>query len=263
MPEKRFDIESLLTFHPPKYFCEKCYGLITKDVFGWPSEKIECPICGVEYVPTEEYNKWEAGKYLSVKNLEIKFSDIIAHSRILAGIARRAKYFLKSKKEKIIYNHDVTPMRALLSSLCYAQNFVHFITFGISTMFLGALKLAAQSIDVRGIISNIDNKLVDELTNYNYEAPKLDLKIFGRGGEKKKGQTMPHQKIIIIDGLMGFKGSANLTIPGWRKATEKREIIEVVTDVKEVIELNNQFFSPIWAEFSDINDKIEMQEAPF
>lgn len=35
----------------------------------------------------------------------------------------------------------------------------------------------------------------------------------------------PHQKVLVVDGLLAFKGSANLTTAGWRKAAEQCEII--------------------------------------
>ncbi len=67
--------------------------------------------------------------------------------------------------------------------------------------------------------------------------------------------------MIIIDGLLAFKGSANLTLSGWRKAAQGRDVIELVTDLKEVVDLNNRYFSPIWAEFQN-TQQITM-ELPF
>jgi len=69
---------------------------------------------------------------------------------------------------------------------------------------------------------------------------------------------MPHQKLVVIDGLLAFKGAANLTLAGWRKAAQGRDVVEVVTDVDEVIDLNNRLFSPIWAELDDFGDSIRM-----
>ena len=66
----------------------------------------------------------------------------------------------------------------------------------------------------------------------------------------------------MIDGLIAFKGSANLTVSGWRRAAEGRDIIECVTDVKQVVQLHNRYFSPIWDEFSDVRIVRMLDESP-
>jgi hypothetical protein len=60
----------------------------------------------------------------------------------------------------------------------------------------------------------------------------------------------------VIDGLLAFKGSANLTMTGWRKAEIGHEEIEVITDVKKAIALHNRYFSPVWANLSAYGDMI-------
>jgi len=263
MPEKGFDIESILHFSPPRYFCEKCYALLTLnfDILNEEKTKGICPVCEVEYLPTGNFSRWDIPEYLSESGLEIKFDSLINHCQKLAKISSEARSFLKSKK-KNGFRLGYPPMRALFLSLQRAQKFVHFSSYGISHMLLGAIKMAAQRIKVRGIVSNVDKNMIKELTKYKAEAPRMDIKIYEREIEPEKRVSSPHQKIIIIDGLMAFKGSANLTISGWRKAAVGHEIIELVTDVKDVIELNNSYFSPVWAETSDIKE-IDMIEAPF
>jgi hypothetical protein len=34
---------------------------------------------------------------------------------------------------------------------------------------------------------------------------------------------------------------------GWRKAAHGHEVIEPVTNVGEVVDLHNRFFSPVWS----------------
>jgi hypothetical protein len=69
-----------------------------------------------------------------------------------------------------------------------------------------------------------------------------------------------HQKLVIIDGLLAFKGSANLTLNGWRKAAKGLDLVEVVTDVNEVTQLHNEYFSPAWGQSSKHDDTIEMED---
>jgi hypothetical protein len=65
----------------------------------------------------------------------------------------------------------------------------------------------------------------------------------------------------VIDGLMTFKGSANLTQTAWRKAEKGRDEVEVVTDVEKVIKLHNRYFSPIWADLSEYGDAIAIDDS--
>lgn len=102
----------------------------------------------------------------------------------------------------------------------------------------------------------LSENTVSELTDYHDEAPEMHVKIYD--SSHTGFTTMPHQKLIVIDGLLAFKGSANLTLAGWRKAAQGRDTVDVVTDMDQVIELNNRLFAPIWAEFSDLGDSIEM-----
>src|SRR5262249_21598106 len=51
---------------------------------------------------------------------------------------------------------------------------------------------------------------------------------------------VPHKKLIVIDGLLAFKGSANLTQTAWRSAEQGMDIIEVVSNISEVSRLHNR-----------------------
>lgn len=136
-------------------------------------------------------------------------------------------------------------MRALLEAFSSARYFIHFTTYGISAMLLGALKLASLRVGVRGIVSGVKNDtMAKEIYEYAGETPDMHLRVF-----QNDAPFFPHQKIIVIDGLLAFKGSANMTDFGWRKAAHGREVIELVTELGEVAELHNRFFSPIWAQF--------------
>lgn len=229
-----FDLDSLLHFNPPHYVCERCFALLTDVPANFA---YRCPVCDVAYVPTDEFPS--VGDYLSARGLALAYEDVMAHGQRLAEIARRTRAGLTGQLP------DYTPMRALLEAIGSARHCVHFTTFGISAWFVGALKMAAQYIDVRGVISGIKrDEVFRELTTYAGDAPRLQTRLFGQ-----ESQWFPHQKIIVIDGLIAFKGSANLTDIGWRKAAHGREVVEVITDIAEVIELNNRFFSPVWVGF--------------
>jgi len=124
---------------------------------------------------------------------------------------------------------------------------------------IGILKLAAQYVPVRGIISgNVAEQIISEVTDFKDEAPNLSLDFWKHGN--LRGMDEPHHKLIVIDGLIAFKGSANLTHTAWRSVINGMDIIEVVTDTEEVIKLHNSFFSPLWARLSKLEDEICMDD---
>jgi phosphatidylserine/phosphatidylglycerophosphate/cardiolipin synthase-like enzyme len=77
-------------------------------------------------------------------------------------------------------------------------------------------------------------------------------------------QDAPHQELLVVDGLIAFKGSANLTNTGLRKADRGLDISEVVTDYKQVTSLNNKYFAPVWKRITVGNsDKLLIDGVPF
>jgi phosphatidylserine/phosphatidylglycerophosphate/cardiolipin synthase-like enzyme len=172
--------------------------------------------------------------------------DIFEHCKRLASIAHR----IQQKTP------DYSPIRGLLEAHKQAKRFIHINSWGISREFLMALKLVAQDIPVRGIISLFPNQnwLLAELHNYKNEAPNLQIKTVCASSHN--WDKLPHQKLIVIDGLLAFRGSANLTLAAWRKAQWDYDEVEVVTDVEKVINLHNRYFSSVWAKLSDYGEAI-------
>ena len=115
---------------------------------------------------------------------------------------------------------------------------------------IGALKLTSQRIPVRGIVSlPSDNATaLNESQEKDEESPMFQVKTFL--GSSTYSQ-LPHQKLIVIDGLLAFKGSVNLSQNSWRKIPDNYEDLEIITDVDQVIEHHNRLFSYIWKEVSD------------
>jgi hypothetical protein len=226
-----FNLDQLLQFQLPQVRCTGCLALHTASTVP--------ALCGCCGQPLEDARP-------------LHFADPIVHGQHLARIARELR---QSQATSV---PTFPPMRALFETLAAAQQFVHFTTYGISAMLLGAVKLASFHIDVRGVISGIKNdSLLKELMSFPDESPNLQLRL-----AQQEAHSFPHQKIIVVDGLVAFKGSANLTDYGWRKAAFGREYIEMVTDMNEVAELHNRFFSPVWAAFEVGSDTQPSPAAP-
>ncbi|HEX5156503.1 MAG TPA: phospholipase D-like domain-containing protein [Ktedonobacterales bacterium] len=239
-----FDIKSLLDFSPPNFFCQKCRALLVSMPINYEFSRVSCTVCGVDYLATESNLFWNARQYFESGGRKIEFKDTMAQSRALAVLAQNLDNALR--EPGWIY-----PMQVLLEALNAAQAFIHFMTYGMSLQLVGALRMAALHVPVRGIVANASPAIAEELKTYAKESPHLETHLYERSDKRLDWDNMPHQKVIIIDGLLAFKGSANLTVDGWRKAAKGLDSVDVVTDVNEVIALNNRLFSPVWAKEDD------------
>jgi hypothetical protein len=239
-----FDIATLLDFQPAHYWCLCCHTLWKNPVVEMTRSKdwtfLRCKICKTTYRTTKEFHMFGITRFLSLDMFDGKpltrIPDLFAHSMAIAEIANR----LKSKKK------EYPPFRALMQSVVVAKAFIHFVSWGISPMTIGMLKLISQQVSVRGIVAgNVGEQIISEVTDYQNEAPGLEIRFWKHNNFR--GVDEPHQKLIVIDGLIAFRGSANLTHVAWRSALNDMDDIEAVTDVDEVIMLHNRFYSALWA----------------
>lgn len=134
----------------------------------------------------------------------------------------------------------------LFDALAEAKGFVHFVSWGISYLMLGAMKLlSAQSVLVNGIVSGVRYAdMLEEMNSWEVALESVFMNVVGI--DQAESRQAPHLKLLVIDGLVAFKGSANLTTDGWRKASKHGEMVEVVTDPMEVQRLNNTYFTKAW-----------------
>lgn len=240
-----FDISDLVRFNPPRHLCEKCCAIDQPrhDRIRGGFGPVCCSVCRVEYVATPHYPRSEFESYLSREaRLDVRFSDPIAHGRTLAEIAGR---FGRSDR----YPPDLHTFYELLLA---SESFIHITSMNITHVLIGALKLISHRVRVRGIVTGVRDDTAEELTDYRGEAPNFLCHVF------ESGRDAPHGKLIIVDGLVAIKGSANLTHQAWRNTGRGLEILEIVTDVSLVRDLNNKYFSPIWGRRSTIGDSIDM-----
>jgi hypothetical protein len=92
----------------------------------------------------------------------------------------------------------------LFSALAAAKGFVHFTSWGISQVILGGLKLLSeQEVYVAGIVSSPYSGTLDEIKKSDREMESLFLNVVGIPQERLN--MAPHQKLVVIDGLLAFK----------------------------------------------------------
>lgn len=253
-----FDIEKFLDpdFKPARYRCYRCLSLWTG--IPWPEnqdEAYQCPQCSVKYYPKNgEGGTGDLGIFLGSKGCSLQMGDLIGHATRLAQAAR----YFKNRKIPPTWPYDVySPMAALLQAFALAKRFIHFASFGLTPYMLGVLTATAQRVPVNGVVTSNSTRTSDLLkaaqSSYDEVGERLVLRELTA---QDSSIDLPHQKLVVVDGLLAFKGSANLTEFAWRKAKDGLEMVEVVTDVEEVINLNNQYFSPIWLNASKHREPI-------
>jgi phosphatidylserine/phosphatidylglycerophosphate/cardiolipin synthase-like enzyme len=249
MVNSNFGNQNFLNFPPALAHCEKCLA-ISKAMRRNQNQQIYCPVCRVEYAFQGNFKIEPFRAYFRKRGLYINIDNPVEHIKHLRLIANRVQQD----------SPNYPPLKGLFESINNAQQFIHFTTFGISHQFLGALKLVAQRIQVRGIVSLPPDQawLLPELECYKNEAPGLSIKTVC--ASSRNWEELPHQKLVVIDGLLAFKGSVNLTQTAWRKAARGYDEVEVLTDVEKVINLHNRYFSPVWADLSEYGDIIRISD---
>jgi len=153
-------------------------------------------------------------------------------------------------------------MRLLFEVLSRARSFVHFASWGISHQLVGALKLTSIRVPVYGFVSSADRQIRAELTAFPDETPRLNAKVIS---PHTANFEAPHQKLVIVDGLIAFKGSTNLTNAALRKADTGLDVSEVITDYQMVVDFNNRFFAPTWKKIMapDSTEVLIWDDPPF
>jgi hypothetical protein len=237
-----FDAKSLIDCHFPRIICPRC-GAIGVDVpFRYVLQEHQkqsnCPVCKVKWdvsdIFTDTHISWD--KFFSLYFSLIP-QDLLQQAKRLAVIATAYE-----QPEHYAPIDRLSPLQMVLWLIARSEHFIHFATWNISNDFLGALAVAATKIPVRGIIGGITANQVELVTSLQEALPRFQLKIFG----DRSNWDAPHQKLMIFDGLVAVDGSANLTLNAWNKVAEGKERIRLVTEVDEVRQLNNRYFSALF-----------------
>ena len=234
-----FDIASFADWNPPFYLCQRCRSIYTAGDQGIEKEYTErhtkvqkiCKTCGA----TENFNE---------------ISRSVSDVQKLARIARRLPPY--SSVERMS-----SPLASLHQSLGLTRHFVHFLTYSIDTAFLGALSILVQNgVQVRGIVGNRCHEIITSTSETFMQEFWLDF-VIAMEGYNTHSVDINHTKLIIIDGLLAFHGSANLTMNGWAKASggSMSESVQVTANTAKVIEWNNKMFAKKWEPHRDLEWK--------
>jgi hypothetical protein len=253
-----FDIITLTEFHPPVARCWLCLAL-------WPAElmsqfSFRCPGCNSLYqsqtVTVSGGTSIIGQGPLPPGAQEVSsllWSPVYPAYTLDTGLGRRisigdepmahAMELARLAVELRDASGDNPPLRALMNLLLASRSFIHVTSFNFDEFTLALLEMAAQRTSIAATFSGVDPKRRSLLEQVEVEAPSLEYRV---EGTKADIGDQNHGKLIVIDGLLAIIGSPNLTRPAWRKAAANMEIVEVVSEVSRVADLNNRYFSPLW-----------------
>lgn len=245
------------------FLCPRCRAILGNQVEHDDQGVAACQTCGSRFIPDPcDYCSGKPPGQRPCLEAEAFFREWWSAFDIPDLPKHRAQLLQACKLVTGEDRHTGTILTGLFRSLAATKGFVHFTSWGISHLMLGALKLLSeQDIWVNGIVSAAYPSVIQEVTQPTAdESLMMNIVAFAPEDSRYK----PHQKLLVIDGLLAFKGSANLTTTGWRKAAQQREMIEVVTAPAEIAKLHNIYFSKAWLQwgsnrFMCLGDDIKMQ----
>ncbi len=146
----------------------------------------------------------------------------------------------------------------LLKIIQQARKFVHFSTWYTTQEFYDEITGFSDSVAIRGIVGDSKSNqlaryvVTDLEENSKRGHPKNADIIFQTG---KHHGFRSHIKLIIIDGIIAIRGSANLAKYAWDNLLPRNEdgilipgeMIDVIATPQEVMRLNNTYFAPYFS----------------
>lgn len=140
---------------------------------------------------------------------------------------------------------EYRPLNYVVEALAKASLFIHVATESIDGFFLGMLSIKQFEPEIEQRVI-----LWHPRTMYQDLGHLMDHSKIVKGYEHRERPlargllvmtiSRAHQKLIVVDGCIAFKGSANATLDGW---TEQGNLIEFVTDRRDIQELNQTYFA--------------------
>lgn len=222
-----FDIRALSDATFPEALCPRC-GAIVHFRLVWHHHRHRtetCTVCGQRWIlkPGEDWNAFFR-QYDTLCDVESQWQ----HARDLFNATRTPR--------------ELTAAFTLFQLMAATQRFFHFATWNISDAFLGAAAILSTRVHVRGVVGKMDARQREALEVLESGSVNLSISVHGDASS----WDSPHQKLYVFDGLVAIDGSANFTTQAWKKVDAKTERIRFVTDIDEVRDINNRFFSPHW-----------------
>lgn len=221
-PDKfyNFDLSSLEAMENlliPSSVCQKCRG-----INDWRSS-YTCSVCSAQ---------------------EVKDTNRVNDAFVIDDNYKHMKKFIDVFELKI--RHYAA--KPVVAEMCKnAALYVHFSTYTIDEVMLGFLEEALKNgVQVAGVVG-LSEKMNAQISRLNDEYKEICNIIPWqcRYGDR---YILPHQKFIIVDGIVGLAGSMNFTNSGFEKHDQNPpfELLWPITDIDTIISVNNEYLSPLF-----------------
>lgn len=135
-----FDITSILDFRPSGYVCPRCrvlfdsLNVVSDKSPGLSVWRYFCPACQSEFVKVSWSQESNVYTYLKQTGNTIEHGrDLFEHARALAALIR-------DSRQGEAWEGPWPTMRTFFEVLARARHFVHFASWRISHLMIGALK---------------------------------------------------------------------------------------------------------------------------
>ncbi|OYT26278.1 MAG: hypothetical protein B6U95_07630 [Thermofilum sp. ex4484_82] len=199
-------------------YCQYCGyfdSLESLEHLAGSREKIRCPICS-----RNKFYHFKIGKLGNWKSLNLfdiqKFLSALDHFYSFKDV-RMPEDFL----------------RLILRVISIAKFFIHISTKRIDDFFAGILaaKIGRYFPQVKSVYMEENPSLI-----------KLKRALLTSTNFLLSWEENIRQSLIIVDGIIAFKGSADVTFDGLTKEWE------VITNFNEIVNLNARLFVPFYKE---------------
>lgn len=206
---------------------------------------VKCHICGYTASHLGGYTHIPQPQEMQIKGLGQIASKLPPHSKL-----------------ETIYEGEY--LNLLIDAISKSKNFINFLTYNIDTTFLSLLYLASRFTSVRGIVAgtpwnsengggNFNRSLLE--TFHDTTSREMDFAMLVDNDIEEN-----HTKLVIIDGLLAFGGSVNLSYRGYKKASKGKELPLVESNPDKVIEMNNSYFANQWTKLNELEDNFPLEE---
>lgn len=231
----------------PRSDCQPCQR-------GHVHKHPTCPVCGVQYIPTTAYHWANLFEYL-IKHTRPTWPFSPLNQAALPAFLHHCWRFGQSIVR--IENDQVTPLMGLLKVLAEAQSFVHFVSCSaLEREVIGALLMLAHELPIRGVIAPQSTHETHVFNLFGSRMPYLDARTYTH--EAPFSMTS-YDHTFIVDGIIAVRANFSASSHETRTCEAKVPAFTVIAELEGVTALNNEFFSPVWAQESNYGDVIVMR----
>lgn len=230
----------------------KAIDLLDEVVMSNEDEAYRCPVCREKFTINFTNFVEERSTHPTIYSKEEQYEKAVDDYFTIDGVGMvhlfdehyNLSHLVKMGWLAKRFN-ETKDVNYLIQAISEAEYFIHFATFSFDLFFYGIFTIASQDIPVKGIIGK---ELRDWKKDILKEGPDANERLkHSRGREiyfdRADKFNKVHQKVLIIDGLIAFSGSMNLTSNGVKNLKQGKESFEAESVIEKVKEKDHRLFA--------------------